>query len=73
MKYVIRDTNDGMMLQHLSLTKTPNYQGHSLNWTPFPAQALHFNYDEAQGVIQFISDVIDWELAEMLEVAELIF
>ena len=73
MNYVIKDTNDGMMLQHLSLTGQTHCVSHDMKWTAFPKEALHFNYEEAQAVIQFINDVLDWELAQDLEVAELKF
>lgn len=71
--YVIRDINDGMMLQHIALTRLAHSVTYDMKWTAFPGDALHLNYEEAQAVIQFISDVIDWEQAEQLEVAELKF
>lgn len=71
MEYVIRDTNDGMMLQVIGVSKVYSQTKQIIKWTSLPNEALHFNYEEAQAVIQFISDVINWEQAEQLEVAEL--
>lgn len=72
MEYVIRDINNGAMLQHIELTRLDhNIQTHRCVYTCFTREALHLNYEEAQAVIQFISDVLDWEQAEQLEVAEL--
>lgn len=69
--YIIRDTNDGMMLQVIGVSKVYSQTKQIIKWTAFPGDALHLNYEEAQAVVQFIRDVIDWELAEQLEVTEL--
>lgn len=40
-------------------------------WRGIPRLALHFeNSDIAQATITFIGDVLDWELAEQLEIVE---
>lgn len=36
------------------------------NWTISKSAALHFNQEEAEATIEFITNVIDWELGEQL-------
>lgn len=48
--------------------------GHVLpfSWAYTTKQAIHFeNQKEAEATINFISDVMDWELAEQLTIIEI--
>lgn len=66
-KYVIRNEEDGMMLASISLKRVSGCITQEKVWTTITAEALHFEVlEEAEGVINFISDVIDWELAQQL-------
>ena len=65
-KYVIIDEENGMMLAELYMRRERNHTEQGHNWTSRIAEALHFELEEAQATIQFINDVIDWELAQNL-------
>lgn len=47
---------------------TQSYTG--TNWTRLKKHAIHFNKEEAKATIEFINNVIDWELAEQLFLEE---
>ena len=70
-KYVIFDEEDGMMMQEVHMHRRNKQTSYGTEWTIKPEQALHFEYEKAQATIQFINDVIDWELAQNLAVKSL--
>lgn len=66
-QYVIRNEDDGMMLAAISIKRINGYMTQDNAWTRRMNEALHFEVaEEAEAVITFISDVIDWELAQNL-------
>ena len=65
-KYVIINEEDGMMLAHIGIKRIAGNICHEHAWTRITADALHWELEEAEAVITFISDVIDWEMAEQL-------
>lgn len=68
-KYVIFDENDGMMLAAISVKRIHGCMCEEKQWTRNIPEALHFEVaEEAEAVITFISDVMDWELAQQLHV-----
>lgn len=65
-KFVVKNEENGRYLAAINLSKdqivTP------LLWlNPSSKRIMEFEEEEAQAVIDFIRDVMDWELAEMLE------
>lgn len=68
MKYVIkREDRPGMMLQGLGIGCNANNYTNQTEWTTTPFYAYKAeNEDEAQAIIDFITNVIDWELGEQL-------
>ena len=67
-KYVInRVDRPGMMLQGLGIGCNANNYTEQTEWTTTEFYAYKAENEEiAQAVIDFIRDVIDWELAEQL-------
>lgn len=67
-QYVIRNEDDGMMLAAISIKRINGCMCQERAWTLHMNEALHFEVcEEAEAVINFISDVIDWELAQQLK------
>lgn len=67
-KYVInRVDRPGMMLQGLGIGCNANNYTEQTEWTTTKFYAYKAeNKEIAQAIINFIQDVIDWELAEQL-------
>ena len=73
-QYVVRDLESGKYLARVELQPSCMVPSSfcPMSFSPLPVYALSFeNEEEAQAVINFISDVLDWELAEGLEVVYL--
>lgn len=67
-RYVItREDNPGLMLESLTLESWFEMYTTENTWTIEPILAMHFNKEEAQAVIEFITNVIDQELGEQLK------
>lgn len=63
---VIRESNSGTYLHSILLGRA---HLRPLFWTSLPERALFFETEEeAQACIDFISNVIDFEIAECLEI-----
>ena len=71
MRYVIkREDRPGMMLQGLEIGCNANNYTNQTEWTTTEFYAYKAeNEDEAQAIIEFIIDVISWELGEQLYIA----
>lgn len=71
-RYVIkRDDQPGMMLQCVCICRKPHYIDEKTEWTKYVFWAYKFvNEKIAQAVIDFIRDVLDFELAECLFIEE---
>lgn len=69
-KYLIkREDPPGMMLQGLGIGCNANNYTEQAEWTTCEFYAYKTENEEtAQAVIDFISNVIDWELAEQLTI-----
>lgn len=67
-KYVIINEEDGMMLASIRIESSQfAYMVQEKTWTRIIDEALKFEVaEEAEAVITFISDVMDWELAQQL-------
>lgn len=66
-KYVIINEDDGMMLAAIGIKRVNGHMTQDQAWTRITAEALHFEVqEEAEAVINFINDAIDWELAQQL-------
>ena len=70
-KYFICNEDTGMLLASLVLQRMVKSISLGHTWTVIPGEALFFEREEAEAVITFISDAIDWELAEQLSVVPL--
>lgn len=69
--YVItREDNPNLMLLEIHITRI-NPKALQTTWTRDPEWALHYNQDEAKAVVDFITNVVDWELGEQLQVTAL--
>ena len=67
MHYVIVNREDDTFLSCISLGPSPLIS--PLNWTDSLTRCLHFSSQEdAQKTIDFIVDVLSWELESSLEV-----
>ena len=73
-KYVInRIDKPGMMLQGLGIGCNANNYTEQTEWTSTEFYAYKAENEEtAQAVINFIQDVIDFELAEQLEITRIL-
>lgn len=72
MKYVIINEEDGMMLASIGIKRINGYMVQDHAWTRSIPEALHFEVaEEAEAVINFINDVVNWELAQQLVVKDL--
>ena len=70
-KYVIRDTDSGKYLSFVGIGRTGKRVEKIINWTPFANVAIQLdNQEKAAAVLQFINDVLDYELAQNAEVVE---
>ena len=69
--YIIRNEKTGEMLAGLLIEQEPGGIRMERAWTQVTNKALKLNQEEAQATIQFINDVIDWELAQQLTVEQL--
>lgn len=69
-KYLIkREDRPGMMLQGLGIGCNANNYTEQTEWTTCEFYAYKTENEEtAQAVIDFIANVIDWELAEQLTI-----
>ena len=64
---VIKDTNTGKYLASIYIGRTDKISPFA--WTYYKKHATHFeNEEEAEATINFIRDVMDWELSESLEI-----
>ena len=72
-KYLIkRDDKPGMMLQGLGIGCNANNYTEQTEWTTAEFYAYKAENEEtAQAVIDFVRDVINWELAEQLIIVAL--
>lgn len=70
-KYLIFDEESGQYLTDLELHQGNSYVTQRHCWSVDPSLALTFELEEAESVINFINDVIDWELAQLLTVVRL--
>lgn len=72
-KFVInREDNPGFMLQGLGIGCNANNYTEQTEWTTAEFYAYKADNEKtAQAVIDFIRDVIDWELAEQLTIVTL--
>lgn len=72
-KYLIkREDRPGYMLQGLGIGCNANNYTEQTEWTTTEFYAYKAENEEtAQAVIDFVRDVIDWELAEQLTVESL--
>lgn len=72
-KYIIkRDDRPGLMLQGLGIGCNANNYTEQTEWTTTEFYAYKAENEEtAQAVIDFITNVIDWELGEQLTIVEL--
>lgn len=70
-KYFIRNEENGMFLSSLVVQRMEKSVSQGHTWTEISGEALFFEREEAEAVITFISDVIDWELAEQLSTVPL--
>lgn len=70
MRYVIkRADRPGMMLQGLGIGCNANNYTNQTEWTTTEFYAYKAeNEDEAQAIIEFITNVICWELGEQLSI-----
>lgn len=70
-KYVIkREDRPGMMLQGLAIGCNANNYTEQTEWTTAELWAYKTqNKEEAQTIIDFISNLINWELGERLTIA----
>lgn len=67
MRYVIkREDRPGLMLMGMGIGCNNNAYIHNTEWCKLTRLAVQFNEDEAQATIDFITNVIDWELGEQL-------
>ncbi len=67
--YAIQNEFDEMYLAEVRLNQHKGIREELRDWTGDEQFALRFeNEEEAQAVIDFIGNVMDWELAEDLEV-----
>lgn len=69
--YIIRNEETGEMLAGLLIEQEPGRIRMERAWTQVTVKALKLSQEEAQATIQFINDVIDWELAQQLTVEQL--
>ena len=69
-RYILkRADRPGEMLRGCGIGCNANAYTYSTEWTTAIRYALHFeNREEAQATIDFIFNVIDWELGEQLEI-----
>lgn len=67
-EYIIMNQENGMALAAIGIKRNRGLGcvEQSIEWTVAPDDAIQLELEEAQGVIQFIDDVIDWELALQL-------
>lgn len=70
MRYVIkREDRPGMMLQGLGIGCNANNYTNQTEWTTTEFYAYKAeNEEEAQAIIDFITNVICWELGEQLSI-----
>ena len=70
MKYIIkREDRPGQMLQGLGIGCNANNYTEQTEWTTCEFYATKFENEEiAQAVIDFIANVMDWELGEQLTI-----
>ena len=70
MRYVIkREDRPGMMLQGLGIGCNANNYTNQTEWTTTDFYAYKAeNEDEAKAIIEFITNVICWELGEQLSI-----
>ncbi len=67
MSFLVRIYSSGLFLAGLGIGN--RLVTGPMSWTKFESYAIHFcEFEEAQATIQFIGDVLDFELAEDLEV-----
>ena len=70
--YVItREDYPELMLQEIHVSIVRLHASETITWTRYPEWALHYNQEEAQAVVDFITNAVDWELGELLEVRAL--
>lgn len=68
--YIIKNSANDDYLVSINLGAGKNIS--PMYWRGLPRLAIHFeNQDLAQATITFIGDVLDWELAEQLEIIEI--
>lgn len=66
-KFLIRNEESGLYLKGLSLQNTSWVIGPQIRWTDKIPYAIFFDcHEEAQATLDFIRDVLDFELAEQL-------
>lgn len=70
-KYVIRNEDTGDLISGVGIGTCNIDSRTPVEWTKSKAYALHFELEEAEATINFINDVIDWELAQQLIVEQL--
>ena len=69
-RFAIKNEEDKRYLSTIYVGRYGNILPFS--WSYTTKQAIHFeNIEEAEATISFISDVMDWELAEQLTIIEI--
>ena len=70
--YVItREDYPELMLLEIHVSRINPQMVQACTWTRDPEWALHYNQEEAQAVVDFITNAVDWELGELLQVTAL--
>lgn len=70
--YVItREDYPNLMLLEIHVSRINPQMIRACTWTRDPEWALHYNQEEAQAVVDFITNAVDWELGEQLEIKAL--
>lgn len=73
LKFVIQHTEEKQYLSKVALEKKEIYLEQNLEYVISPENALQFETaDEANAVITFIGDVIDWEEEQQLEIRSVV-
>lgn len=67
-KYAIRNEETGELLSEIFIRRENGYIAQGTTWTMNKDEAINFEFQEALETIQFISHVLDWEMAEDLAI-----
>lgn len=67
-RFFVRNDLTGDFVAGITLSVVPIGVSRQVFYTTSPGDALFLNFDEAQTLITFIGDMIDWEFAGQLVV-----